>query len=325
MPGIALEHRFNDDLLIGKDDQAYARASYAEIYHVLDHAELRKEFLRYDDMARSSKRWVHGVGLVATLLAVTALLASAVTPLLRQFPGVPSWVWTALVCAEVGGILGLLVAAGGLWIGGKKKDWLECRMMAEVLRLWHFQSLICCGTEIESSCDATNPGAREAFAAYRKTAFKKFLQGWEGVLDSRFTEIVETPGGGQELLQERVTPYSAGSPVLLKVFEAYDAMRFGHQSNYAHHKLQRSTARTFAILKWPAAVLQERMQRLASTFLLVSLACSAVIVAGHLLHLPFASHAGWPAAIVALLILTVATRAVQDGLAAPAELQRYSD
>src|SRR4051794_18013955 len=70
------EHRFNDDLLISEHDQQLARTEYAEIYHVLDHPELREQFLLYDHVANEAKLWVHRMGLLAVLLAALALLGS---------------------------------------------------------------------------------------------------------------------------------------------------------------------------------------------------------------------------------------------------------
>ena len=81
-----LEHRFNDDLLISEHDQQLAQDEYHEIYHVLDHPALRDEFLRYDAVANSAKLWVQRIGLLAVLLATTALLSSALTPLVGLLP-----------------------------------------------------------------------------------------------------------------------------------------------------------------------------------------------------------------------------------------------
>ena len=203
-----LEHRFNDDLLISEHDQKLARSEYPEIYHVLDHPELREQFLRYDSVANNSKWWVHRIGLWAVLLAVLALLGSALTPLLHQIPGVPEWVSTVLFCAEVGGIIGVFIAAGGMWIAGRKKAWLEARTMAEVLRLWHFQSLICRGKEIESSCDKGNPGEPEAYRAARNRQFQAFIREWSGTLDSHLTELIEEPDAGYQMLHDEPTKYA---------------------------------------------------------------------------------------------------------------------
>lgn len=320
-----LEHRFNDDLLISEHDQQLARAEYQEIYHVLDHPALRDEFIRYDAVANSAKLWVQRIGLLAVVLATTALLSSALTPLVGLIPNAPEWVGKVLFWAEVGGIVGLIIAAGGLVLAGQKKSWLEARMMAEVLRLWHFQSLICRGKEIDASCNAANQNEPAAYREARDKAFKSFMREWDGALDSHLTKLIESPEAGYQLLHEDPTKYAPDSPVVEKVFSAYKSMRFRHQDNYATHKLQKTTSKPFRILKWPAAVLQERMQGLASFCLIGSLICSLVIVIGHLTGLELAHHLGWPAGIITLLIINVATRAVQDGLAAPEELQRYND
>src|SRR5207247_8144049 len=127
------------------------------------------------------------------------------------------------------------------------------------------------------------------------------------------------------MLHDERTEYSPNSEVLEKVFIAYTSIRFRHQANYSTHKLQKQTSKPFSILKWPSVVLQQRTQGFAAFCLLGSLICSTIIVVGHLTGSGFAHHIGWPAAIIALLILTVAGRAVQDGLAAPEEVQRYND
>lgn len=318
-------HRFNDDLLLKKEDQDWARTQFAEIYHVLHHPELIEEFEKYEGRALKAKSWVHFIGLLAVLLAALALLGSALTPLLHERPGVPAWVATALVGAEVGGIVGVLIAAGGMWMAGQKKAWLEARMMAEVLRLWHFQSLICRGGEIESSCEKGNPTEPAAYRAGRERQFRAFLHEWEGTPGSHATQLIDDPEAGYQMLHEKSTPYRPHSPVLEKVFEAYKALRFRHQANFATYKLQKHTDRPFRILKWPSAVLQARVEGLATFCLLGSLACSLVIVIGYAKHIELAHHIGWPVAIITFLILTVAARAVQDGLAAPEELQRYND
>jgi hypothetical protein len=320
-----LEHRFNDDLLISEHDRQLAKDEYSTIYHVLDHPELRDEFLRYDVMATKARLWVHRIGLLAVLLTVMALLGSALMPLLHQIPGVPQCVFTVLFWVEIGGVVGVVIASGGMWIAGQKRKWLEARMMAEVLRLWHFQALICRGKEIESSCNMGDASEPAAYRAARHKKFQAFLNQWNGTLDSHLAELIENPESGYQMLHDDPTKYTPGSAILESVFGAYKSIRFRHQANYANHKLQKQTSKPFNILKWPSAVLQQRAQGFTAFCLLGSLAFSTVIVIGHMTGFEFAHQIGWPAGIIVLLILTVAGRAVQDGLAAPEELQRYND
>ena len=120
--------------------------------------------------------------------------------------------------------------------------------------------------------------SRKHTARRRDRSFKAFMREWNGTLDSHLTKLIESPEAGYQLLHEEPTKYAPDSPVVEKVFSAYKLFRFRHQSSYASHKLQKTTSKPFQILKWPAAVLQERTQALASFCLIGSLLFSLVIV-----------------------------------------------
>ena len=235
-----LEHRFNDDLLISEHDQTLAKTEYPEIYHVLDHPELREQFLRYDDLANKAKLWVHRIGLLAVLLAVFALLGSAITPLLHQLHGVPVWVSTPLFWVEVGGIVGVVIAGGGMWIAGQKKAWLEARMMAEVLRLWHFQSFICRGREIESSCDKGSQAELAAYRSARARQFQAFIREWGGTLDSHLTEMIENPEAGYKLLHDEPTKSTHLTAPCLKRYSGLTSRCGSGTSPITHHTSYRN-------------------------------------------------------------------------------------
>lgn len=319
-----LEHQFNGDLLISEHDQKLAEKQYSEIYHVLDHPTLRDEFQKYDKLANGSKPWVQIVGLVAVFLAAVALIGSAITPLVHHFHDVPPWIHTVLLVAEIGGIIGVFIAVLGIGLFSQKKTWLRARMMAELIRLWHFESLICRGKQIDMSCNIQDKKAGKTYREERDTAFQAFLHDRKSAADSYLRELIENPAEGYEMLHDERTQYSAGSPVIDKIFQAYKAIRFKHQANYAGHKLQNKTDRIW-ILKWPAAVLQARMQFWASFFLVGSLLCSLAVVIGHFAGWKWTTEPYLPVAIIAFLVLNVAARAVQDGLAGPEEFQRYND
>lgn len=319
----SLEHQFNGDLLIGTHDQELAKKIYDEIIHVLDHAHLRAEFEKYDSAANAAKWWVHWIGLFAIILAAVALLGSAITPLSHHLHA-PKWVHTALLWAEIGGIIGVVIAAGGIALSKRKEVWLRNRMMAEVIRLWHFQSLICRGKQIDICHVAVDQKAGKVqYRQERDLAFKKFLHEWTSAPDSHLQELIDNPAEGYAMLHDEHATFPAGSPVIDKIFQAYKAIRFKHQANYSGHKLQKKTERLW-ILKWPAAVLQSRMQFFTSMCLVLSLMCSLLIVIGYFAHWTW-TEPYLPVAIIVFLVLNVAGRAVQDGLAAPEEFQRYSD
>ncbi len=325
MPEPILEHQFNGDLLISKTDQDLAKKVYPDIYHVLEHPSLREEFLKYDGAASRAKWRVHTIGLGAIVLAVAALLGSAIAPLVHHFRNVPDWVFISLNYLEIGGIVGVFVAAGGIALFRQKKIWLRARMISEVIRLWHFQSLICRGKQIDQCCSVGDHQVSKAtYRADRETAFKSFLNEWINSPDSHLRELIENPTEGYEMLHDAESQYPADSPVIDMIFQAYKAIRFKHQAHYAGHKLQDRTDSLW-ILRWPPAVLQTRMQFFTSFCLLISLSCSFLIVLGYFAGWSWTAEPYLPVAIIVLLVMNVAGRAIQDGLAAPEEFQRYND
>jgi len=335
-PAPVLEHRYNDDLLAQAGDRDYVAQVYPDLVHVLDHPELRAEFDRYDAMANTAKRRMHCLGLFAIALATIALLSSAAAPILNGIleirdlePGVVKQVEAlkaASVWAEIAGLVGAVIAMGGLWISSCKKNWLEARLMTERLRGWHFQMLIHHGKEIEDSCNQGDPEAVNKFREKRAVWFATFKHQHEQALDSLLHELIEAPEACYTSLHDGSTGYTTGNPVLNRVFEAYKELRLRHQATYAAHKLQRTTNQPlWKPHRWPTNVLNDRLTRLTSGCVMVALGVSAYIVLGHFLHWPGAHSVALPALILCFLVLTVATRGVLDGLAVREESQRYSD
>jgi hypothetical protein len=325
-----LERKFNDDLLLGQEDQALARSVFPQLYHVLDHPELREEFLVYNRLANKAKNWVHGLGVTAITLATLALLFSAISPLLALVKGVPDWVHFLSLVTEIAGLVGSVIAVGGLRFARWKKEWLEARLMTERLRQWHFQILVCKGKDIDASSDPSDSQAQEKFRALRATWFTAFMHDLKGKLDAHLEDLVDNPEAGYQWLHEQQGDYSPGSQVLEQVFAAYRQLRLKHQANYATHKLKRRADQPlWRPLDWPAPVLVRRTETLASLCLLSALLVSCVIVigmlTGHFATMPVVYEVTLPGAIIGLMILNVATRALQDGLAVHEETQRYSD
>lgn len=320
-----LEHRFNSDLLLSESDREIAKTAYPEIYHVIDHPDLRKEFADYDTIANRSKVRAQRVGFAAVVLATVALFFSAITPLLLVLiPSVPPWVERLFAYAEACGLIGAAIAAGGILIGGFKKEWLQARMMAEVIRLWHFQSFICRSNEIDASCNAST-GGQSTFLLAREKRFKAFIHDWSSAPDSRLEELIEIPEAGYQLLHEETGRFGPNSAVAEKVFAAYRQLRFRQQVDYANHKLKKTPDKTWTALGWPVSVLQRRIEALASFCLIGSLLISLLIVIGYFAEWHAMPHAVLACGIIVLLIFNMAIRAVQDGLAVPEELQRYND
>lgn len=321
-----LEHKFNDDIALADADVEFLARQFPDILHVLNNPDLRSEFTKHDRTANLSKRRVHVAGLTAIGAAAIALLAAAIKPALHlvHLPErVSPYVGPALASMELLAIVAAVISLGGFAIGAHKHKWLESRMLTEILRAWHFQFLIYQGQEIERSC--VSESARVGFEAKRKLALESFVREWSGKADSYLTNLVDDAAIQYVPLHDSISEYSDSSPIQAKIFRAYRMLRFQHQLTYATHKLKSSTERQFwEILKWPTRVLQDRSNSFARFCVLGSLFLSVVV--------PFAYYFGHETAaglasiaIIALLILNVVARTIQDGLASPKELERYRD
>jgi len=116
------ERKYNDDLLTHVEDQETIKILFLEIFHVLDHSELRAEFVKYNDSANKSKRFVHCIGLLAVALAALALLSSAATPILKAVKEIPNLSPLAMdsvralqsvsIVLEIAGLLVAAIALG---------------------------------------------------------------------------------------------------------------------------------------------------------------------------------------------------------------------
>jgi hypothetical protein len=330
------EHRYNDDLLASPADQKAIQEQYPDLFHVLDHPELRSQFVVYNTLANGAKSKVHRLGLVAIGLAAMALLSSAIAPILNgilEMKDLESNVIAQIetvkqysIYAEIAGLVGAAIAIGGLWIATWKKTWLESRLMTERLRGWHFQLLMHRGKEVEESCAAGDPQAVAKFRAKRAQWFGAFIHQHEGTQDSILHDLIEAPEACYTPLHDSTSDYSPDSPVLDRVFEAYRTLRLKHQAHYAAHKLQRTTNQPpWKPHKWPINVLNDRLGSLTSTCLVGALAVSFYIVAAHFMHWPMQHSVALPAVILCFLVLNVSTRGVLDGLAVREESQRYTD
>ena len=321
-----LKHRFNDDLLLGEKDRIVAKSKFSKIYHILDHPKLREEFIRYESMANRAKLFVQRLGMAAVVLATLALLSSALSPLLNFMKEVPQWVYSLSFYTEILGLIGSTIAVGGLWLSGWKKKWLESRLMTEALRQWHFQLLMCRSKEIELSCDPTSRKARDNFQKSRAEWFSAFMHEWEGNLDALVEELVDRPEASYKWLHEVPSDGTSKGAILDAIFAAYKDLRLKHQAHYVAYKLQRSTDKPlWRLSSWPPIVLQQRIETIASFCLIGSLLLSIFITLGHFIEWPIVRNLAISSTVILLMILNVATRAIQDGLAAPEEVQRYNE
>src|SRR5215831_4589514 len=128
------DHKFNDDLLLHDEDRKLALMKYPSIFHVLDHAELRQLFSKYDVPANRAKHtsllagiWAIGLGFAALGIAALELLSTQSATY-------------DVALAVISGLLGLLsflIGSIGVLFAGRKRNWLRCRLLGEKIRQFH--------------------------------------------------------------------------------------------------------------------------------------------------------------------------------------------
>jgi hypothetical protein len=231
------DHKFNDDLLLHEEDRKLALLKYPSIFHVLDHAELRQLFSKYDVPANRAKHTGLMAGISAIGLGFGALGIAALELLYTQHRTY------GLALALISGLFGLLsffIGSVGILFAGRKRNWLRCRLMGEKVRQFHFQMLAFRLPEILASLK--NDAGKALFLSERKLSFETFKAQLIGKLDSAFAAIIQEG--------EHINPWLFGDATretaaefqedegLNPIFDAYRELRIVHQLDFTNYKLQ---------------------------------------------------------------------------------------
>jgi hypothetical protein len=314
------EHVFNDDLLINEGDLEWAHRNYPRIAHILDHPALRVEFAKFERLASEAKQRVRFYGFVAVDASAVALLALVTRPIWPH----ASWTrWPAGIL-ELGGLFAALFAIGGLWSGKWKRRWLRNRLMTERLRQWHFQRIVRCGSEVESSC--TGRAAMESFKQQRDLQLNHFIGEYKGHSDNELESVIRDPLESIAWLQETSSSYDPKSNTTHEVFGAYERLRFRHQYGFATYKLKAESDEPFwKFLQWPAKAQLVLLSGLSSTFFTIALILSALLICGDFFAYSENLEVYLRTAAIAVAILGAALRTIQDGLGLDADIERYRE
>jgi hypothetical protein len=312
---------FNDDLLVNEGDVRHAKQQFPEVFEILDHPELREEFRKYDRTANRARLFVRWIGISAVISAAVALLSTATESLWHNV----SYAGKLGIVFAMCGLAASVIASGGLWLGPWRKQWMEGRFMTERLRQWHFQLLICKGSEIEELLSQRTPEAFLEFKRLRKVWFEDFLHEYKRKLDSRMDAFTSDPDYGSDWLHQR-TKYSQGSDALRTICEPYLQLRINHQYDYATHKLSEAIDHPFwQFLRWPLLRQDSAMRGAVSFCFVVALLSSVGIILNNYFEVipELDSYLGIAALVAA--ILGVAFRTVQEGLGITREIEHYRD
>jgi hypothetical protein len=229
--------KFNDDLLIGRNDQDQedrerARALFPAVFHVLDDEGLRREFNRYDTKANSHKKRSLGLGIFVVLAVIVALTLTSGELIYEHCPNgetIARWAAGAALGFSLAGLLGVMIVPA-------KRKWLYRRMVGESLRQWHFQVFVCRTGAILASLEGETQ--QTDFLKNRQTWLAEFKQRFEGKLTAEYNALLQRQRNAW--LHPQPNPPSAADLKALphEFFDAYGALRIRHQQQYIMWKLR---------------------------------------------------------------------------------------
>jgi hypothetical protein len=321
---------FNDDLLLNPGDLQIAKNRFPRLFPALDNPELRKAFLRYEELANKARTKVQRLGLAAVCLATMALLTTAtrlwLTSPIHQRTPEHSAISVVAVILELCGLVAALIAVGSLGMGPWKKRWLESRFMTERLRQWHFQLLLHRADEIDALVTVQTPEAIREFEERRRQRLDAFLFDHEGKLDSRMDALAHDPDLSHDWLHDPSAPYRDDSPALPELFEVYRHLRFRHQYDYVTHKLSHASDRVFwRFLKLPLHRQRSILGGLSSFCFVAALLCAIALIVNHATARNDAVNQLLAPIASVIAIIGVAVRTIQEGLGITEDIERYQD
>ncbi len=316
-----LQQKFNDDLLIHKEDQHVALELYPTVLHVLDHPELRRCFIDYDEKANHAKRRSRKAGSIAIILATLALFCASGE---IAFYSQPAALLFLALAGVICGISSVILGSLGVLYGRTKSEWLHRRLMTERLRQFHFQTFVSLLPQITASLHDGH--AKTQFASVRRQRFDAFRARMEGHLEAALTRILadeepepwfEKPSPGP--------PIAKDDPALWSLFEAYRELRIEHQMSYADYKTRDDNKIFTSAARRQASVLESFGFACFVLLLSIDIAVGAAILIGWIASTS-PTRALMPtlnAATICIAIAALAARALEQGLQPEREIERY--
>lgn len=319
--------KFNDDLLLGPEDQEAARRSFPAMFHVLDDDELRTLFQTYDKPANRAKKRSLRAGILAVVLVVIALFGTSAGHIYEILHFSPYTVAFLAVLSALLGFVGVLIGLFGLMIGHAKNEWLYNRMAGELLRQCHFQVFVCRTTEIIASLKSD--AVRNEFRDQQKKWLSLLRLNVLSHLEAKFHALLKHEEG--TWLRPAWSTLSEAQLAMLpeEFFEAYRVLRITHQQQYADWKLRNGqmiftgfSLRSLETLLAGGSVLATICLLVIEALIIVPL---TIVQSTELPSVEAASTsiswAHWAA--ICFAILALGMRTLEEGLQPKREIERY--
>ena len=236
----------NDDLLLKEKARQNLTDSYPRAFRVLDWANLRDQFKKYDLLANESKTKINRHGGRGALLSAMGASLLALAPL---FPA--STVQKVIVVVGCG--LVLIGGMMGLWhllIHSGRVKWLLNRVWTERLRQFHFQYLI---NNLDAAIAAMDDDDKlEEYRSLRDDALETFISDTNKDLSARgpikfirwlaADHIDDRVWGQQEWRTIQVNPNTDMTENHRNLFKCLSKLRIGIQEYYSGLQLKPGTA-----------------------------------------------------------------------------------
>jgi hypothetical protein len=327
-------HRYNDDLLLAQPARDRASLEHGNVFHLLDHRELRDAFRPQNDEANIAKRRAHVAGFWSVTLAFLALALAAGEPFWGRLAS-PAPFIIAIFSGALG-LISILISAVWLIFGKRKAAWLHKRFFTERLRQYHFQAFVWRLPEMAESLD-NGEDTKEKYREARNESFNVFLDDLNSKSDSQMSRLLDPAGpprvwvNNVEFGREPEVPDAN----LQDIFRAYDIFRFDEQEGYADFVLRRSNKPDAASRRsfpwWYPGINQPiKRKRAVLTGVWIGALVSLIIV--HVL-IVVSNMGGWQAwqpahlhvAIVWFALLAVGAKTLSEGLTLTREIERYEE
>lgn len=269
---MADDFNFNDEFFLSDLDKKRLEERFPNVHFAFYCEEASSLFNSVDTDAKASKTGFQHFGLAAVGFAVLALVIAAADPIFllpaSKTGAVPDMVPKVVAgLAATAGLLSILIAALGLGMGARKKEWQKKRLIGERLRQWQAQYICAHITEITAAASSTSHV--KAYIRKRAADFGTFKADHVDNVGARLQEVnderyvvptnhrgadsgfnlwtnVELDHGSQRSLAESPIINTGGNkqPILKELFDAYDAIRFRAQEDYTRYMLGKESIKT---------------------------------------------------------------------------------
>lgn len=330
-----LKFNYNSELLIDPKDRNAIIDNYPEIAFALNFEELRNEFLEIDAKANTQKNKSRVSGFTAVGLATLALLTAVFEPVIHVYvPHEGNWIiFPKFIAgfAALAGVAAAFIGYFGVLYSKNKNTWLHNRLATERLRQWHAQFLV---GNISAIIKATQyEKEKNNFINRRAAEFSEFKQFTINQIVAEYPRFIERPIQQSNAKKKNLTwirnewsnmegveKLEIDTPILKRIFSAYEAIRIHSQIQYTSYKLK-SEGEKFGT----HAYVQKRILDNISYFCVIGLIfLHMLVLIGIISNILWLTHPIIHALAVSSAILALATRTLVEGLRPNLEIERLN-